>query len=139
MKNVMKMAWSIARKGAKTHGGSAKEYFAQSLKLAWKQVKAMADKDFVVFDETYKLVALLNRFKFDGTVSHWSPNAETGRLYFNLKNSDEKIYVAIKADADRPTIGELSTTAIDAKIVDGINFVTGLYNTHVSVAKNVIK
>lgn len=33
---IMKAAWEIARKGARQFGGSAKEYFAEALKLAWK-------------------------------------------------------------------------------------------------------
>lgn len=34
--NVMKMAWGIAKEGQSKFGGNVKEYFAASLKLAWK-------------------------------------------------------------------------------------------------------
>lgn len=36
----MSRAWRIARQGAKKFGGSVKEYFAVSLKMAWAEVKA---------------------------------------------------------------------------------------------------
>lgn len=42
MKNVMTIAWEIARKGAAKFGGKVKSYFAQALKMAWAQVKAPA-------------------------------------------------------------------------------------------------
>lgn len=38
--NVMTVAWTIARHGAKVFGGSAREYFAEALKQAWANVKA---------------------------------------------------------------------------------------------------
>ena len=44
MKKIMKRAWEIAREGVKRFGGKVKEYFAEALKLAWKEVKnIMAD------------------------------------------------------------------------------------------------
>lgn len=36
MKVLMKNAWATAKNGAKKFGGSAKEYFAEALKQAWK-------------------------------------------------------------------------------------------------------
>lgn len=39
-KKVMSRAWRLARQGAEKFGGSAKEYFAISLKMAWAEVKA---------------------------------------------------------------------------------------------------
>ncbi|PWA05486.1 hypothetical protein DCC39_18035 [Pueribacillus theae] len=39
MRNVMKRAWEMAKEGAKKFGGKAIEYIAESLKLAWKEVK----------------------------------------------------------------------------------------------------
>lgn len=39
MKKIMKRAWEIAREGVKKFGGKVKEYFAEALKLAWKEVK----------------------------------------------------------------------------------------------------
>lgn len=40
MKNVMTMAWGIAKEGTKKFGGKVKEYFAQALKMAWEQIKS---------------------------------------------------------------------------------------------------
>lgn len=37
----MTRAWEIARKGAKEFGGKVVEYFAEALKLAWKEIKNM--------------------------------------------------------------------------------------------------
>lgn len=41
--NVMKRAWTIARQGQEKFGGKVKEYFAQALKMAWKEVKTHAN------------------------------------------------------------------------------------------------
>jgi len=35
---VMKNAWAIAKRAANQHGGSSKEFFAKSLKIAWSQI-----------------------------------------------------------------------------------------------------
>ncbi|WP_203363104.1 hypothetical protein [Bacillus sp. REN10] len=37
--NVMTRAWEIAKAAVVKFGGKVKEYFAESLKLAWKEVK----------------------------------------------------------------------------------------------------
>lgn len=39
MKNVMKMAWEIAREGQKKFGGMVKEYLAEALRMVWAIVK----------------------------------------------------------------------------------------------------
>ena len=39
MKNVMTRAWQIAREAVKNFGGKVKEFFSQSLKMAWKEAK----------------------------------------------------------------------------------------------------
>lgn len=36
MKDVMKLAWAIAKKGARKFGGSPIEYLSEALKMAWK-------------------------------------------------------------------------------------------------------
>lgn len=40
MKKVMVRAWEIARQAARTFGGKVREFFAESLKMAWKEMKA---------------------------------------------------------------------------------------------------
>lgn len=44
MKNVMTIAWGIAKEGAAKFGGSVKAYFAEALKMAWAETKAVATK-----------------------------------------------------------------------------------------------
>lgn len=44
MKQVMKRAWEIAKAGVAKFGGKVREYFAASLALAWKEIKAMTNK-----------------------------------------------------------------------------------------------
>lgn len=39
MKNVMVRAWEIAKGAVVKFGGSVKQYFAQALAMAWKEVK----------------------------------------------------------------------------------------------------
>ena len=36
---IMKRAWEIAKAGAVIYGGSAKMYFAEALRIAWREVK----------------------------------------------------------------------------------------------------
>lgn len=43
MKNVMVRAWEIARTAVLEFGGKVKEYFAQALAMAWKEVKARVE------------------------------------------------------------------------------------------------
>jgi len=40
--NIMKRAWKIAREGAEKFGGSPREYFRESLRMAWGEVKETA-------------------------------------------------------------------------------------------------
>lgn len=40
MRNVMVRAWEIAKEAAAKFGGSAKEYIAGALRMAWKEAKA---------------------------------------------------------------------------------------------------
>lgn len=39
MRNVMKKAWEIARKGQKQFGGKVSEYLAEALKMAWEETE----------------------------------------------------------------------------------------------------
>ncbi|EJW14744.1 hypothetical protein [Paenibacillus alvei] len=39
MKNVMTRAWKIAKSAVVKFGGSAIEYFAEALRMAWKEIK----------------------------------------------------------------------------------------------------
>lgn len=46
--NIMKRAWEIAKEGVAKFGGKAKDYFAQSLKMAWAEARMML-KQFAAF------------------------------------------------------------------------------------------
>ncbi|WP_217562817.1 hypothetical protein [Paenibacillus sp. GbtcB18] len=48
MKNVMVRAWEIAKEAAAKFGGKVKDYFAQALILAWKEIKQPEDFGFTV-------------------------------------------------------------------------------------------
>lgn len=39
MKNIMKRAWEIARKGQEQFGGKVSEYLSEALKVAWNEWK----------------------------------------------------------------------------------------------------
>lgn len=39
MRKIMTRAWEIARNAVEKFGGKVKEYFAQALKMAWKEVR----------------------------------------------------------------------------------------------------
>ena len=43
MKNVMVRAWEIAKAAVVKFGGKVKEYFAQALAMAWKEVKNVVE------------------------------------------------------------------------------------------------
>lgn len=45
MQNVMKQAWAIARTGQKNFGGKVSEYFAEALRMAWRIVKNLQNKE----------------------------------------------------------------------------------------------
>lgn len=46
MKNVMVRAWEIAKEAVAKFGGKVKEYFAQALAMAWKEVKEVVNNHF---------------------------------------------------------------------------------------------
>ncbi len=64
MRNVMKEAWNIARAAAVRFGGSAKDFFAASLKEAWK----LANNETVVGAVCEEEAARIARFVWVGKV-----------------------------------------------------------------------
>lgn len=97
MKNVMTRAWEIAREAVKNFGGKVKEFFAQSLALAWGEVKMNNEiKCFlpqanvevevnlvtgVVTGDTYKAKEVLKkRFnaKWDSNIKSWVLDTKKG-------------------------------------------------------------
>lgn len=69
-KEIMSKAWEIAREGQKVFGGKVSEYFAESLKMAWAQVKSSIS------------IEALEKKGF----SRWT-KGDMDRLYFSLEKS----------------------------------------------------
>lgn len=43
-KKVMTRAWEIAKQAVVTFGGKARQYMSEALRMAWKEIKRMAEK-----------------------------------------------------------------------------------------------
>ena len=41
---AMRRAWEIVRLAIATFGGNARQYMAEALRMAWKEIKKMAEK-----------------------------------------------------------------------------------------------
>lgn len=103
--NVMKRAWEIAKTGAKKFGGSVKSYFAQSLKMAWAEVKnaqttPVNQKIAVAFESIARLSKVDD---LEVQIKYWEPagNTEKARVYFNVGGTRKQItdfYYAVKED-----------------------------------------
>uniref|UniRef100_UPI003F4932D8 hypothetical protein n=1 Tax=Bacillus multifaciens TaxID=3068506 RepID=UPI003F4932D8 len=104
MKNVMIRAWEIAKEAFVKFGGKTKEFFAQSLKLAWKEIKEDALTVEEKIAQTFEVVAALNKVT-DLTVAikFWTPGvASKERIYFNIGGTRKDLdtfYYAIAEDA----------------------------------------
>lgn len=85
--NVMKRAWAIAKKGAKKFGGNVKEYFAESLKIAWEEVKNpykfIAEKVKDVNNNLYFVVADSENMKVNVVIP--SKSLKTEKTYYNFE------------------------------------------------------
>lgn len=70
MKSVMTIAWEIAYDAVETFGGKVKDYFTQSLKLAWikikmpKQVVAIAEQFVSKNFESHETYIINNEAEF---------------------------------------------------------------------------
>lgn len=74
MRNIMKRAWEIAREGQKNFGGKVKEYFAESLKIAWAEVKAPKTVEFTTTSGSKKHKSWVARI--NGTHPKWKLERE---------------------------------------------------------------
>ncbi|GEM_PF-5724303 len=45
MKKIMERAWEICKMAVILYGGKAKQYFAESLRMAWAEIKGTAKKE----------------------------------------------------------------------------------------------
>lgn len=112
MKNVMTMAWEIARKGATQFGGSVKSYFAEALKLAWAQIKApvAVTVELVSGSRKYKswvaeIVGTHAKFKFERSFINKfrGVELETNKVYtleegkvYNVNNVNTRYYATVR-------------------------------------------
>lgn len=98
MKNVMTMAWEIARKGAAQFGGKVKEYFAEALKMAWAEVKSVTTTVKVMCGEgtrnsktwVAEIVGTHTRFGLDRKFINGEEDDNVRGLFFTLEEG--KVY-----------------------------------------------
>lgn len=101
--NVMKRAWEIAKKGAAKFGGSVKSYFAQSLKLAWKEAKEEAMSVEEKIAQAFNFVARINKVDdLRVNIKFWNPSdINKARIYFNVGGTRKDLttfYYSMKED-----------------------------------------
>lgn len=71
--NIMTIAWSQAKAGAKKFGGKAIEYMSQALKAAWSIVKKEGQFQFYGFKSWFKINNLTEQERFVLSVSDEDP------------------------------------------------------------------
>ncbi|USG65143.1 hypothetical protein NDK47_23970 [Brevibacillus ruminantium] len=81
MKNVMTRAWEIAKLAANKFGGKVKEFFAQSLRLAWYEVKSMTAATEKVIVEANHDTKLINVY-----------GERNGKVFFKRENLNVSDY-----------------------------------------------
>ena len=79
--NIFKTAWRIAKEGAAKFGGSSKEYFAESLKLAYKMQGGIT--------MTFHALAVKTAYKGQMITAYlrFNENGEGFKLAKNNKNA----------------------------------------------------
>jgi len=80
MKNVMKKAWEIAKRGQEKFGGNVKEYFAEALKMAWAIVKGKVE---LTIKKTMYEIAEELQNKLNGLKVNVWENYGKRRIYIN--------------------------------------------------------
>lgn len=92
-KKVMTRAWEIVKQAIATFGGKARQYMSGALRMAWKEIKKMAEK------KEFPGYARIE--KMEGTKEEYGASAY---LYFKLwtKGGHRRIYIN---DYKRGTLG----------------------------------
>jgi hypothetical protein len=123
MKQIMKRAWEIAKKGQKRFGGKVKEYFAASLKLAWKEAKQTKKVTLEIRHQPSggkewiaEIVGRHPRFNFERRFLNpiardWSSSGKTGTTTFLLEEG--KVY-----EVNEPFAGRYFVTVVAGEIVE---------------------
>jgi len=72
-KEIMKKAWAIARKGHETFGGKVREYFSESLKIAWAEARN-GERKMKIADPTegtiFEVEATIEQLKSVADITH---------------------------------------------------------------------
>lgn len=105
MKNVMTRAWEIARSGQKKFGGTAKEYFAEALRMAWAEVKMQGKK---TMGEIAQLIQ--EKLGSSAKVSAWEKYGKR-RIYVNKGFKQQVAMLEFNQEDD--FIGDKELGAID--------------------------
>src|SRR5690625_407842 len=97
MKNVMKRAWEIARKGQEKFGGKVSEYLSEALKMAWAEVK---ENEKVTMEE---IAETIKRKLHNAQVDVWERYGKR-RIYVN--KGFKKCIAMLEFDDNDNYIGE---------------------------------
>ncbi len=142
MKNVMTRAWEIAKEAEKASGYKAVEFFAEALRMAWKEAKEMTDEEKIavleskgfkrwtkygkdrMYIDAKTLLNLDIHYRKSGTISFSEMDGETishGEAYRLLGS---KIWIDLAdfskhVNADEWEADEIITPALD-KLTAGI-------------------
>lgn len=87
MKNIMKRAWEIAKSGQQKFGGRVSEYFAQSLSLAWKEVRSMNEQKEAIA-KLMPTVELIRRYEKEVPLSNGFDVTDFDQLDIRAKEND---------------------------------------------------
>ena len=92
-KKVMTRAWEIVKQAVATFGGKAAQYMSEALRMAWKEIKKMAEK------KEFPGYARIE--KMEGTKEEYG---DSTYLYFKLwaKGGYRRVYIN---DYKRRTLG----------------------------------
>lgn len=96
MREVMVRAWEIAREGQRKFGGKVKEYFAISLKLAWKEVKSEMKK--AQLKGTPKQVAWAETIR-KNVLDGMEETFQKGVKWFEEQGKRKETYIKAKNEA----------------------------------------
>lgn len=116
--DIMTIAWAVAREGQKRHGGKVKEYFAESLRLAWKvrkgePIEKVSNKIEVELPEgsrnhktwVAEITGTHPQFNFDRTfvdlygkpeARGWFAKLEEGKVYDTSNLLNRRAFVTVK-------------------------------------------
>lgn len=102
-KEVMTLAWAIAKRGSKRFGGSAVEYIAEAMKIAWGIVKSEQEET-----ERYSLKqwqAVEAKMRQAGQYGRASLLSEAKEVHFNEVMHKVGAYYGIEVIADGSNYG----------------------------------